>query len=264
MSVKKKVKSDIDKLKLLMSYWISHNNEHIRDNERWFNKVEEAGLKEVADELEKVIKLSKEANKHIEIASKKLEKGHKPKPGKILKAEKPQLKLEKQSSKDKLESFEFKQIGIIKTPYTDNAPYQPVHEDEGEFCIIVNPEYASGLRKLIEFRYIYVIYYIHQIKQEVSMIVAPSWTGGAEVGVFASRSPVRPNFIGLSIVRIKRIVSNKIFTSGLDVFDKTPLLDIKPYVKDLDSKPDANYGWIEEIDDYKHLLLHIKGIPHSY
>jgi len=50
----------------------------------------------------------------------------------------------------------------------------------------------------------------------------------------------------------------------LDVFDRTPLLDIKPYIKDLDSKPDANYGWIEKIDDYEHLLLHIKGVPHSY
>jgi len=62
----------------------------------------------------------------------------------------------------------------------------------------------------------------------------------------------------------KRIVNSKIFTSGLDVFDKTPLLDIKPYIKDLDSKSDANHGWVADIDDYKHLLLHIKGIPHTY
>jgi len=89
-------------------------------------------------------------------------------------------------------------------------------------------------------------------------------TGGVKVGLFASRSPVCPNFIGLSIVQIRSIVNNKIFTSGLDVFDKTPLLDIKPYVKDLDSESDANYGWIGEINDYEHLLLHIKGIPRSY
>jgi len=82
--------------------------------------------------------------------------------------------------------------------------------------------------------------------------------------VFASRSPVRPNCIGLSIVRIKRIINNEILTSGLDVFDGTPLLDIKPYIKDLDVKIDANYGWIEEIGDREHLFLHIKGIPHDY
>ena len=85
-----------------------------------------------------------------------------------------------------------------------------------------------------------------------------------EVGLFASRSPVRPNPIGLSIVRLKRIEGNVVYTSGLDVFDGTPLLDIKPYIKGLDSKDDANYGWIKELDDKDHLLLHIKGIPHEY
>ena len=57
---------------------------------------------------------------------------------------------------------------------------------------------------------------------------------------------------------------NKITTSGMDVFDGTPVLDIKPYIKDLDTKSDANYGWLKEMEDYEHLLLHIKGIPHDY
>ena len=48
------------------------------------------------------------------------------------------------------------------------------------------------------------------------------------------------------------------------MFDGTPLLDIKPYIKDLDTKDDANYGWIEDMDDREHLLLHIRGIPHDY
>ena len=54
------------------------------------------------------------------------------------------------------------------------------------------------------------------------------------------------------------------YIKEINFFDKTPLLDIKPYIKDLDSKSDANYGWVADIDDYKHLLLHIKGIPHTY
>ena len=120
--------------------------------------------------------------------------------------------------------FEFKQIGTIRTPYIDNAPYQPV-EDEGDFRIVVEPEYTDGLYKLDKFHYIYVLYYINKLKQKLSMlIISPPWTGGTDVGVFASRSPVRPNRIGLSIVRIKRIVKNTIFTSGLDVFDKTHCL----------------------------------------
>ncbi len=160
--------------------------------------------------------------------------------------------------------FELNQIGVIRTPYTDNAPYQPVEEDEGDFRIIVEPQYADGLYKLVKFRYIYVIYYMHNVKRKSSMIVSPPWTGGVKVGVFASRSPVRPNYIGLSVVRIKNVIDNEILTSGLDVFDGTPLLDIKPYIKDLDTKSDANYGWLEEMDNHEHLLLHIRGVPHDY
>jgi tRNA-Thr(GGU) m(6)t(6)A37 methyltransferase TsaA len=161
-------------------------------------------------------------------------------------------------------SFKLKRIGVIRTPYIDNAPYQSLDEDEGDFRIVVDSQYADGLYKLGKFRYIYVIYYIHRVVRRLSMIVSPPWAGGTRVGLFASRSPVRPNPIGLSIVRIKSIVNNEIHTSGLDVFDGTPLLDIKPYINDLDSKSDANYGWIEEMGDREHLLLHIKGIPHDY
>jgi tRNA-Thr(GGU) m(6)t(6)A37 methyltransferase TsaA len=161
-------------------------------------------------------------------------------------------------------SFKLKRIGVIRTPYIDNAPYQSLDEDEGDFRIVVDSQYTDGLYKLGKFRYIYVIYYIHRVVRRLSMIVSPPWAGGTRVGLFASRSPVRPNPIGLSIVRIKSIVNNEIHTSGLDVFDGTPLLDIKPYINDLDSKSDANYGWIEEMGDKEHLLLHIKGIPHDY
>jgi len=161
-------------------------------------------------------------------------------------------------------NFEPKQIGIIRTPYIDKVPYQPLDEDEGDFRIIIDSKYNEGLYEIEKFHYIYVLYYIHHVKRKVSMIVAPPWAGGKKVGLFASRSPVRPNPIGISIVRIKQIVNNQIFTSSLDTFDGTPLLDIKPYIKDLDAKSDANYGWIEKLQGKEHLILHIKGIPHDY
>jgi len=161
-------------------------------------------------------------------------------------------------------NYRLEQIGIIKTPYQNNAPYQPVDTDEGEFYIIINPEYVDGLFELGTFHYIYLLYYADRVTRKAEMMVSPPWAEGKKVGVFASRSPVRPNPIGLSIVRIKNIVENKIYTSGLDVFDGTPLLDIKPYIKDLDDKSDANYGWIEKMKDMEHLTLHIKGIPHNY
>jgi len=260
----KGVDPTIEKLKILMPYWISHNNQHIRDNEKWLRKIENIGLKEVAYELKEAIRILKEANRHIKLANEKVEESSVSRPAEILKTEKMQKISKKAKQTEEIMSFELKQIGIIRTPYTDNAPYQPVDNDEGDFRIVVEPQYVRGLYKLAKFRYIYIIYFIHRIKRKLSMEAHPPWTDGMKVGVFASRSPVRPNPIGLSIVRIKHIVDNEIHTSGLDVFDGTPLLDIKPYIKDLDAKIDANYGWIEEIGDREHLLLHIKGIPHDY
>ncbi|RZN15729.1 MAG: tRNA (N6-threonylcarbamoyladenosine(37)-N6)-methyltransferase TrmO [Methanosarcinales archaeon] len=229
MNKHEKVESDIEKLKLLIPYWISHNNEHIKDNGKWISNVESLGLNDAAFELKEATQLLKEANKHIELVNNALET----------------KKL--QTTSEKSTDFKLKQIGIIRTPYTDNTPYQPVEDDKGDFRIAVNPEYTGGLNELGRFHYIYIIYYMHHVKRGLSMMVSPP-RSDKMVGVFASRSPVRPNCIGLSIVRVKKIVNNEIFTSGIDVFDETPLIDIKPYIKKLDSKPDANDGWIEHTD----------------
>ncbi|MHA1734613.1 MAG: tRNA (N6-threonylcarbamoyladenosine(37)-N6)-methyltransferase TrmO [Promethearchaeota archaeon] len=158
----------------------------------------------------------------------------------------------------------FKQIGTIHTPYVDRAPYQPVNADEGEFYVEVFPEYREGLAYLGAFRYAYILYYVHELDRPVSMRVSPPWAHGIEVGLFASRSPLRPNPIGLSVVRVKGIHGTRVTTSGLDAFDGTPLLDLKPYIKDLDSKEDADYGWLSPDGDEEHLALHIRGIPHDY
>jgi len=164
--------------------------------------------------------------------------------------------------------MECKPIGLIHTPYSDRSivPYQPVEteDDEGTFFVEVNSEFADGLYRLDTFAYVYLLYHVDRVKRPVTPRVTVSWAYHTEVGVFASRSPVRPNPIGLSVVRILKIEGNRLYTSGLDVFDGTPLLDIKPYLRDLDAKQDANYGWIEDLPDRDHLMLHIKGIPHDY
>jgi len=161
-------------------------------------------------------------------------------------------------------NFKVDPIGVIETPYYGRAPYQPVDDADEEFCIVLDEKYTDGLRELEKFKYIYVLYYAHLISRELRMVISPPWTVAGKVGIFASRSPVRPNPIGLSVVKIREIIDNRIYTSGMDVFDGTPVLDIKPYIKDLDSKNDANSGWIDELDDSEHLALHIKGIPHDY
>ena len=106
-----------------------------------------------------------------------------------------------------------------------------------------------------------MLYYLHQQRGALSLKVIPPWTD-QEVGLFASRSPYRPNPLGLSVVKLLRQRSNRLFTSDLDIFDGTPLLDLKPYLQELDSKADADYGWLSGSESREHLLLHIRGIPH--
>ena len=154
-------------------------------------------------------------------------------------------------------------IGKIITPYEEKAPYQPVADKGFPFCIEIQKEYAQGLKLLDKFRYIYVLYYAHKAKPP-RMLIKPSWAGGIETGLFASRSPNRPNPLILSVVEILRIENNKIFIPGIDAFNHTPVLDIKPYIQELDSKADAGYGWVDDLEDREHLKLHIKGIPHQY
>jgi len=257
-------RTDIEKLTVLLPYWVNHNNDHIRDQEKWLKRAEKEGLKKVADELTEAIELLKKANRHIEQADLRLKDEKAVNREKIIDTGNSPISPGQKKSEPGIVNFSFKQIGVIRTPYTDNAAYQPLTNDEGDFRIIINSQYKDGLRDIDRFHYIYVLYFIHRVTREISMSVRPSWTPGREVGVFASRSPVRPNCLGLSIVRIKDISNNQIVTSGLDVFDGTPLLDIKPYINELDSKTDANYGWLEDLDDRDHLMMHIKGVPHDY
>ncbi|MHA1309344.1 MAG: tRNA (N6-threonylcarbamoyladenosine(37)-N6)-methyltransferase TrmO [Candidatus Helarchaeota archaeon] len=236
-----------------------HNKQHAKSIENWIEKAKNIISEEIASELADSIELYNKMNQIFESIREKAKKS-KVKDIKIEKTATETTSIKTNLSK----SFIFKQIGVIHTPYTDNAPYQPISNDEGDFKIEIDPQYTKSLHRLDQFRYIYVIYYIDRVSREYKNIVSPPWTGGIEVGAFASRSPIRPNRLGLSIVQIKKVSDNVIFTTGLDVFDGTPLLDIKPYIKDLDSKCDANYGWIEDLEGYEHLLLHIKGIPHDY
>lgn len=155
-------------------------------------------------------------------------------------------------------------IGIIQTPYIKKAPFQPLPKDDGEFLLILDKEYAKGLHLLDSFTYSYVIYYLDKVMRSKELLISPPWANKQQVGVFASRSPNRPNPIGISVVKIKKIVDNIVYISGIDAFNGTPILDIKPYLNKLDAKPDANYGWVADTEDTAHLDLHIKGIAHSH
>lgn len=137
--------------------------------------------------------------------------------------------------------IEFKSIGIIKTPYMEQAPFRPDPTGTGEFSIQIDPEYESALTDLSQFSHLIVLFYFDRATK-TNLLVHPPHMNGAETGLFASRSPNRINKIGMDVVEIISIKNNSIITSPMDILDNTPLLDIKPYVPALDCHPDASKG----------------------
>ena len=159
----------------------------------------------------------------------------------------------------------FQSIGTIHTPYfAFNTPHQPIPDAPGDFWITLNPDYASALKTLNTFNYIYVLYHQDQVTPPIELLTHSPWAPELEIGLFASRSPKRPNPIGLSIVKVKEINGNELVISGIDAYNGTPLLDIKPYMHFLDSKEDANNGWFDTLPDKEHTMAHALGLSHEH
>jgi len=130
-----------------------------------------------------------------------------------------------------------KPIGTVKSPHKDRQR-RDVSETVAE--IIIEPEYSKGLDNLDEFSHIIVIFYFHQSHKPAPLKVHPKYRQDtAPVGVFASRSPDRPNALGKTTVKLIECRNNILKVQGLDAIDGTPVLDIKPYIPDIDTAPDA-------------------------
>ena len=110
--------------------------------------------------------------------------------------------------------------------------------------IELDPAYAAGLADLDGFTHLHLITHLHRTGA-ASLRVTP-YLDTSERGVFATRSPKRPNPIGLSLVRLVRIEGTVLHVEELDLLDGTPLLDIKPYVPPFDDRAGARYGWFEQ------------------
>jgi len=141
-------------------------------------------------------------------------------------------------------SHQIETIGLIHSPYKDieNMPIQPKGAIDVEGIVLLDKRYREGLKDLEGFSHIYLIYLFHKAAR-TSLTVTP-FLDTQERGVFATRSPLRPNHIGLSIVQLLKIEETKLIVKGVDVLDETPLLDIKPYVKNFDEVPDSTSGWM--------------------
>jgi tRNA-Thr(GGU) m(6)t(6)A37 methyltransferase TsaA len=139
--------------------------------------------------------------------------------------------------------FHVSPIGTAHSPYTHQAPFRPDPDASDEFYVDVFPEYQAGLKDLEQFSHAMLIAYLDRSKG-YSMLVSPPWID-SQVGLFASRSPFRPNPVGVDIVEIKAIKQNRIYTGPTDFLNNTPILDIKPVIRDLDHVDKANNGWLK-------------------
>lgn len=132
-----------------------------------------------------------------------------------------------------------KPIGIVHTHFKtrENVPRQGRLGTGNNGWVEIDPGFEKGLDKLNEYSHIYLIFNFHQSEGVQLTQITPN--RHREKGVFATRSPHRPNPIGLTVVKLEKVEGNKIRFSGADMLDGTPLLDIKPYFPELDIYPDA-------------------------
>ena len=143
----------------------------------------------------------------------------------------------------------YKTIGVIRTPFKESKG-MPIQSSfsKTEGIVILKPWYNSATKGLSEFSHIILIYHFHKAKPS-ELIVKP-FLSTKDLGIFSVRAPNRPNPIGISIVKLKKIyVENgetKLIVEGIDVLDQTPLLDIKPYVSDFDCFTETKSGWYED------------------
>lgn len=143
-------------------------------------------------------------------------------------------------------SVTFRPIGVIRTPFTDikGMPVQAAAANGVEGWIDLAPELVEGLRDLEEFSHLMLLYHLH--RTSAARLTVIPFLDDRPHGIFATRSPVRPNSIGLSTVRLLAIKGTRLHVEGVDMVDGTPLLDIKPYVPAFDDRDHARIGWFSE------------------
>ena len=120
-------------------------------------------------------------------------------------------------------------------------------EVEGCIELIKGHNYEQGLKDLAGFEYIWVFFVFHLNRNWRPLTNPPYSDGKGKKGVFATRSPYRPNPLGMSCVKLDRVEGNCVYISGSDLLNNTPVIDIKPYIVDYDSFPNARRGWLENV-----------------
>ncbi len=141
-------------------------------------------------------------------------------------------------------------VGVVRSPYrtTAEVPKGPGARHDAEGAIEVLPEFAAGLLDIEGFSHLYVVWVFDRAGPAELTGTPP--TDDRPHGVFASRSPRRPNPIGLTVVRLLRREGARLRVRGLDMLDGTPVLDIKPVLSNVPPE-ELRRGWLDEAEARK-------------
>jgi len=148
-----------------------------------------------------------------------------------------------------LTAFKLKPIGVLESCFQEKfgTPRQPLLVPGALAKLRVAPEFspAHALTGLAGFSHVWLLSWLHlNTNKTFRPKIHPPRLKGGKIGVFASRSPHRPNPIGLSLAKLERVTADTLYLSGLDLITGTPILDIKPYLPFCDSAEGALSGWL--------------------
>jgi tRNA-Thr(GGU) m(6)t(6)A37 methyltransferase TsaA len=136
-------------------------------------------------------------------------------------------------------------IGRIRTPWKERKDCPKNARESDAVCTIeLDPRWAAALKGVETCTHLVVLYWMDRARRDL-VVQVPSHYGTGR-GTFALRSPVRPNPIALSVVKLIKIEGTTLSVAGIDCLDDTPLIDLKPYFASVDSEPDAKVGWHAE------------------
>ncbi len=141
-------------------------------------------------------------------------------------------------------------IGYVRSPhkFTGDVPKGLGAKHDTEGVLEIEPEFAAGLQDIDGFSHLYVIW-VFDRSDKVELVGTPPCDERPH-GVFASRSPYRPNPVALTVVELLRRDGRKLLVRGVDMLDGTPILDIKPYLSSVDPEK-LRRGWLAQAEARK-------------
>ncbi|MHA1836069.1 MAG: tRNA (N6-threonylcarbamoyladenosine(37)-N6)-methyltransferase TrmO [Candidatus Odinarchaeia archaeon] len=131
--------------------------------------------------------------------------------------------------------FKIKPIGFVSSKY--NGQFSSEEAKKLASKIIIYPDYAEGLYNIEKYSHLFIIFYLDRLKEDLGRPLKVHIKRNPNlplVGIFASRAQNRPNPIGLTVVKLIKRTNNILIVTGLDAYNKTPVIDIKPYIPTAD------------------------------